>query len=266
MDNPVKLFIVEGESRDYRFVNEMTTCFFKGRYTAKVIALPAAQNIYMLYKKLTDDHFETDIVEILRENVNGAKEKLAGLKRQEIDEVYLFFDYDIQQNNTSFYPLDASEIVDTMLDVFNNETENGKLYISYPMVEALYDYQSEKCAAFSNCFISIDELKQYKNLTGTNNPYASRTLDFLKWQEILNVFYLRIKCLFDISSLDYMSYRKKVSPKSIYHCELALVNQHKQVFVLSSFPEFLFDYFKANFWESMTPIKKNKYEICPKIN
>ena len=34
----------------------------------------------------------------------------------------------------------------------DNETENGKLYISYPMVEALRDYEPGKCGNGEDCF------------------------------------------------------------------------------------------------------------------
>lgn len=155
MADPVKLFIVEGESRDYRFVNEMTNCFLKGRYKTKVINLPAAQNIYMLYQKLVEDGFETDVVEVLRGTVKGASRILKGISRQDIDEVYLFFDYDVHQNNLKS-EIEPSMIITDMLKTFDNETENGRLYISYPMVEALFDYRVNDCLAFSNCFINYN--------------------------------------------------------------------------------------------------------------
>ena len=40
---------------------------------------------------------------------------------------------------------DDADAVDQMLESFDNETENGKLYISYPMVEALRDYKPGLC-------------------------------------------------------------------------------------------------------------------------
>lgn len=52
MSDSIKLFIVEGEERDYRFVKGMTDLFMRGKFEARIIYLPAAQNIYMLYKKL----------------------------------------------------------------------------------------------------------------------------------------------------------------------------------------------------------------------
>lgn len=52
-----------------------------------------------------------------------------------------------------------------MIDVFDNETENGKLYISYPMVEALRDIPVVGQDCFSRCCISINAGKSYKEIS-----------------------------------------------------------------------------------------------------
>lgn len=263
MGNPTKLFIVEGEQRDFRLTEELIQCFFKGRYDAKIISLPVAQNLYMLYQKLAEDNFDTDIVEILRDNIAVAEKKLRGITRQEIDEVYLFFDYDPQQNNTCTEGPNARERLQMMLDTFDNETENGRLYISYPMVEAVYDYKAGKCEAFSNCFVALDSIKEYKQSSGKDNPAASRKLRIKEWKDILSIFFLRIKCLFELDDLDYHTYQNKISPKSVFTKEQQLVDNNRQVYVLSAFPEFLFDNFKKDFWISNTHLKKYHFDNCP---
>ena len=92
MDKPIKCFIVEGEDRDYRFISGMISTFFRGKYESITVCLPAEQNIYMLYSKLKEDNFETDLIELLREDKNNtaAIRALEGIERQRIDEIYLF--------------------------------------------------------------------------------------------------------------------------------------------------------------------------------
>jgi len=268
MNNPVKLFIVEGEDRDYRFVNEMSFCFFsKGKFEAKVINLPASQNIYMLYRLLKEDDFDTDIVEILRDTVDVAKEKLEGVDRQDIDEVYLFFDYDVHQNNLSHENkcLSADDVVTTMLEVFDNETENGKLYISYPMVEALYDYKEGMCEAYSGCLFDINSLNKYKEASGRDNPNASIHFSYAEWKHILNIFVVRIMCLFGIDDVSFEFFRENVSPLSIFKKENELKKEDNEVFILSAFPEFIFDYFKIDFWNTHAKMKKKKYAECSRV-
>ena len=266
MNNPVKLFVVEGEVRDLRFAKELTECFFSsGRYQAKIINLPASQNIYMLYKLLKEDEFDTDLVEILRDNVPSAQEVLDGISRDEIDEVYLFFDYDTHQNNISReLNISSDDVVRTLLSIFDNETEYGKLYLSYPMVEALYDYKPLMCESSSSCFIPVERLTEYKRIASEDNPKASVRFGFEEWSEVLGVFVLRIECLFNLSDISFDNYRKSVSSVSIFEQEILIKQNKEAVFVLSCFPEFLFDYFRIDFWNKFAKLKHFKFDKCTK--
>ncbi len=266
MNKPVKCFIVEGVSRDYRFINAMTTAFFQGRYKTVTICLPAGKNIYMLYEKLKEDDFETDLIELLREDKDNAEvqEALKEIDRQSIDEVYLFFDYDIHQENLpeGQNPID---VLNLMLRFFDNETEHGKLYLSYPMVEALYDYREGYCDPFTTCRYPVDQINQYKTKTGTGSPQASRhMLRYEEWKQFIAVFGLRIQCLFGINRIDYSFFKKQVTTEAIFNLQKGFLAQDNSVFVLSAFPEFLLDYFRVDFWNSHVNRHKNKYEHCPK--
>ena len=95
-DRDYKAFIVEGEAREPQIIDNISKVFFShGNF--KIITLPAEQNIYMLWKKLKEDDFETDLIEVLREGSDEIKEQLADLSRDDFSEVYLFFDYDTHQ-------------------------------------------------------------------------------------------------------------------------------------------------------------------------
>lgn len=83
-------FIVEGESREPQIINNLQSVHFKNS-NFKVITLPAGQNIYMLWQRMNEDDFETDIIEILRENSEELKETLEGLDRDDFSQIFLFF-------------------------------------------------------------------------------------------------------------------------------------------------------------------------------
>ena len=141
-DKDYKVFIVEGEAREPQVIDNISKVFFKhGNF--KIITLPVRENIYMLWKKLKADDFDTDIIEVLRESNKKIREQLEGLSRDDFSEVFLFFDYDAHQTNLG--KSDDGDVINQMLESFNNETENGKLYISYPMVEALRDFGAGEC-------------------------------------------------------------------------------------------------------------------------
>ncbi len=123
-----KVFIVEGEAREPLIIANISKIFF-AHGNVKIITLPAGQNIYMLWKRLKEDEFDTDIIEVLREENEKIRSQLEGFDREDFSEVYLFFDYDGHQKNLSKY--DEKDALEQMLMSFDNETENGKLYISY---------------------------------------------------------------------------------------------------------------------------------------
>ncbi len=265
MNKPVKCFVVEGESRDLRFVEKMAEVFFRGKYDAVTISLPAGENIYMLYEELQANLFEMDLVEYLRDTRPGIEEQLRGIERQRIDEIFLFFDYDIHQNNLPEDQNHPFVTLETMLHFFDNETENGKLYISYPMVEALYDYRDGQCEAFTQCFFPAEKLDSYKERCGYDNPHASAHFGkHENWKMILSIFGLRIRCLFDNDDISYGAYRNSITPHSIYLQQRKIYNNKCAVFVLSALPEFLLDYYGVKFWNTYITRRRKHYDNCPK--
>lgn len=246
MASPVTLFIVEGESRDLRFAEKMKELFLKGRDDLRVICLPAAQNIYMLYERLAEEDFDLDVVEVLRETVPSAAKCLEGVERDSVDEVFLFFDYDSHQNNAPGCESDA--LVEAMLLAFDNEHESGKLYISYPMVEALYDYRAGQCQAHSGCFVDNSEIAQYKKMSGEGNVNVGKHMELPQWKDAIAAFVLRCKCLLDLDEVSFGTYRELVTVDAIFREEKRMRSEDGSVFVLSAFPEFLLDYFDDKFF------------------
>ena len=201
-DRDYKAFVVEGEAREPLIIDNISKVFFShGNF--KIITLPASENIYMLWKKLKADDFDTDIIEVLRESNDDIGKQLDGLSRDDFSEVFLFFDYDMHQTNLA---KDAdTDVVKQMLESFDNETENGKLYISYPMVEALRDYKPGICGDRTGCFVANTDMKEYKNTSATrsDNP-RFKEYGFQIWKDIIDVFAMRVSCLFE--SADTIEY------------------------------------------------------------
>lgn len=116
-DKDYKAFIVEGEAREPQVIDNISKVFFK-HGNLKIITLPAGENIYMLWKKLKADDFDTDIIEVLRESNKKIREQLEGLSRDDFSEVFLFFDYDVHQTNLG--KADDGDVINQMLESFDN--------------------------------------------------------------------------------------------------------------------------------------------------
>ena len=243
-----KAFIVEGEVREPLIIDNISNVFF-AHGNIKIITLPAGQNIYMLWKKLKEDDFDTDIIEVLREEHGELEEQLCGFSRDDFSEVYLFFDYDGHQNNLG--ESDDSDALEQMLISFDNETENGKLYISYPMVEALRDFEEGKCGNVGQCFVTVTEIGNYKYISAARSFYPLfKDYDITVWKNLIEVFAMRISCLMNSkTTVAYEQYVESVSPFEIYKMQEQEIEKQR-VFVLSAFPEFLVDYYGIRLWRT----------------
>lgn len=215
----------------------------------------------MLWNQLKSDDFETDIIEVVRESNEQSKKALKGLSREDFSEVYLLFDYDPHQRNTE---RDLTEdIVQQMLESFDNETENGKLYISYPMIEALRDFTDSTCGNGNDCYVPITQLTNYKHKTAEKSaaPHFKK-YDFTAWKSIVDIFVMKLSCLFgNAYKISFNTYRNEISALKIYERELLLLKT-KGVFVLSPLPELILDYFDEKFWNKTVSHSQLKFQHC----
>ena len=105
-----------------------------------------------IWKKVDED---LDTFNLLKERSLLNKEILNEFNRNDFAEIYLFFDYDGHST------LANDSKLESMLRFFNEETFVGKLYISYPMVEALKHIQDED--AFRYVKVLAKKNIHYKN-------------------------------------------------------------------------------------------------------
>lgn len=156
----VILFVFEGEKTEKKIFASLQK-YFLNENGHSVLCATFNADIYQLYQKLElgNDEISIDLVEELR-----AKNEieLTGIVRKNIAEVYLFFDYDGHAANLNKTLRANDDHLKEMLNYFNNETENGKLYISYPMVEAIKHLKEN--VDFHETIVEAKTNIKYKNL------------------------------------------------------------------------------------------------------
>lgn len=130
--NELHLFVLEGYGAEPQYLEKLEQNFFCRRISVKCVF---DAEIYQLYEHLKKDDFAVDIVNVLKERNPQNAEILKGYNRDSFAGVYLFFDYDAHST------LASDDKINEMLEYFDNETENGSLYLSYPMVEAIRHYR-----------------------------------------------------------------------------------------------------------------------------
>ena len=258
MSNTIAV-IVEGQRYEIGVFNSFQKYVMStlGNSVPKVISLPAEANIYMLWKKFSEDE-DVDIIEIVRESSAEAAKQLNGYTRNDFSEIFLFFDFDAHQDNLTSNE-NPNTVVRQMLETFSNETENGKLYISYPMAESIRDNLPDSCEAFSgNCCI-LYQVENYKQLSGKDNPNTGVTrYKKENWKTVIACFKNRLSRLFE-QPLTYSDCKQK-NPLRVYEQQTKMINDRSQIVIISAFPEFFIDYYKIEVIEEYL----ESYDIiCP---
>lgn len=274
-------FIIEGIKTEPIVIRNLKNKFFS-KVKIETILLPACTNIYALWQKLRNDDTETDIIELVKEiNTNQNTKRIdhinnidfRELNRDDFSEIYLFFDYDGHNCNLPL-SCDHNEIMKEMLETFDNETENGKMYISYPMIEAIKHFNKfEICDIDTMCFSKIDIGRGYKSLVANcsaRNQLKNYNID--DWQFVIRKYIGSVYCLFDLkSNLSRKDYLDIIMPKTIFTRQLSkYIIKYDCVMILSAFPEFLLDYFKLEILEEYIGYKDllniNYNHRCKKVD
>lgn len=148
------LFIFEGGVREPALYKTMKYLFLSDSIKDDII-VSYCSNIYSLYQKMKElDAFDedidsADIVTVLKEqlaNSPNQQDELAKIESSDsISEVYLFFDYDLKRiDELNKLSVEEQNLqIKELLDYFDNETEHGKLFIDYPMVESIRYFKKE---------------------------------------------------------------------------------------------------------------------------
>ena len=240
--------ISEGEKTEKQIINNLENNF--KNFSNKIIFLSYKANIYSLFKEIEEDE-DIDIISLLKEKQIKANKirndveniDVSNINSDDISQIYLFFDYDGHTENAS-----DEEIV-KMLNKFDNETENGKLYISYPMVEALKHLKKDKLD-INNYLVEAKTRINYKNFVSQNTDYENLVnLTKGNWLFIISENLKRCLFLFEIKNRNYEIYSNMINQESIFNKQLdKYISKEEKVLVLSAFPFFLIEYFGEEFF------------------
>ena len=260
------LFVFEGAKREPTLFKTMEYLFLSNNNQHRIYSYK--NNIYNLYKQMTQTEVPEDIITILKKKSDAENDnELKDLQRRtDVSQIYLFFDYDRHNDIEQKIP---DEDIKRMLDFFNDETSDfGKLYINYPMVESIYysksklpDYNYYKYVSGVNLGRSFKEKVNqdsvYKNLDFIAFKINRKRLKIKipkekKIEEIkrnwLYLVEMNVKKANYICSgaLAYPAKKIDIDSKVIFENQLSkYVNKNNVVSILNAFPLFLYEYKKC---------------------
>ena len=249
------IFIYEGVKAEENLLNNTVKTFFSSKADISILNCPADGNIYMLWTRLKKDEFETNVIDVLKEMSTVAKERLANLKASDFSEIYLFFDYDGHNNNLPKEYLNC-DILNEMLKTFNNETELGKLYVSYPMIESIKEIGA-KTKEYKNLYLALDEISHYKQSFFSQADFNNyNCIDKKHWLIACKASQKRASLLVTYSSsCTYNYFIHNLNQENLYfHQKQNYINNGHLLCILNSVPLFLLEYYEEDFWDKVTAI------------
>ena len=187
------LLIIEGESCEKQFFDK----FIKTINADKNITIiPFCNDIYELYKYI-EELGETTTKDVILNYCDLDDKARKLLKDTKFVYTYLVFDLDIQDGGEDERK-EKLEHVTQMVNLFNNETEYGKLFVNYPMMESYrhFDITNPDTLANKSVIVDNDILTHYKELVGqegtnknvskyTSNDFYTITLAHLMQANLL---------------------------------------------------------------------------------
>ncbi|MCI8311327.1 MAG: hypothetical protein HFI12_03760 [Lachnospiraceae bacterium] len=246
------IFIYEGVKTEEDLLNNMAKTFFSDRADISILNCPADGNIYMLWTRLKKDEFETNVIDVLKEMSSIARTRLKDCKASDFSEIYLFFDYDGHSNNIPREYM-RMDILEEMLKTFQNETEFGKLYISYPMVESLKEIDAETMD-YQRLYLSLDEIPTYKHSFLAKSDFGQyRYMNEKHWLIACYASLKRASLLAKYSNCctyEYFIYNLG-QEKLYWYQKQHYINNGYLLCILNSVPLFLLEYFEKDFWDNI---------------
>jgi len=290
--NPSRIaIIVEGPKTEPPIFSSLSRLFFSKsaeteNVSLEIIQFPFCGNIYNFYDVLLKDELteegtlslSVDTIPLLQERVRNfcrdgrRRELLPGLSQETIDrllsykrndfaQIFLFFDIELQDPRT-----DKDEVIRRLTNIFSDETDNGKLFITYPMIEALKDVTAEGTCD-QNCLLPISDIVNYKETVGSRSSFPDiRKYKEETWKLFCKIAVQRASCLLTENCppcdaltskplLSFQKYREQGTQETLYLRQYENhISVKSEVMILSSLPLFLLDYYQESFWKKMIDV------------
>lgn len=245
------LFIFEGAKYEPPLYEGIKSLFFPK--SKDQVLCSFCSSIYTFYKRLKDefDGFG-DVVDVLKsemEKIDPGNE-IFKYKSSDFGSIYLFFDYDFYRGNLE---KKNSQILE-LLEYFNEETENGKLFISYPMIESIQFTKELPDSQFPTYTVSRDNsmgesFKKAARQFCHYNGYAYlKNID--NWKHLIQQNVCKANLLTK-DKLTWPEQKDDVEQVSVFKAQVDKhVTPQNEVAILNAFPMFLYYYFPKERFET----------------
>ena len=251
------LFVFEADKREPSIYKTLERLFFP-RINDNIIC-SFGNNIYELFNEMNELDGDGDIVSVMKELLEKrGDDTLNGMRSSYFSEIFLFFDYDFQHSQLTIDEI--NQRMSDMLALFKEETEYGKLYINYPMIESIRYVKELPDDNYWRYTVSREECSDFKRLAREFSYYDS--FDFMLFREDekpTREKYHKVKdnwqylMVMNVSKANYIvtgentipNMKSVIDQRKIYEAQKEkYISINNSVAILNSFPLFIYEYFK----------------------
>lgn len=262
------LLIFEGAKTEPKVMATLQYLYFSN--TAEHVLCSFGTDTLTLCKTVKEhiaNGYEADAFTIVRDYLHDKGDySLDSYKSYQIESIYMFFDYD-PQTEVAAGVLNNSVL--DMIRLFDDAMGNGKIYISYPMMESLFCLESIPDSNYLTSCVSLSDCHHFKGWCNNSfsiarhqseilfrtdkkhkinevNPELRRCVLREKWDQliILNVCKANWICNDDLS---FPTRDWDISQETVFQCELSkFIIPKSSVAILNAFAIFLYEFFGKN--------------------
>lgn len=230
------LFITEGDVDEPAFINKIfSKCYPSVEYEYYSYCTDIHTLTRLLFNSNNEIDEYLDIKNVLKSNEKNGYKKLK--LSQKYSDIILIFDFDPQSTKPEF------EKIKKMLNFFNDSTNNGKLYINYPMMQSYKHIKSYFDEDFKERKVAIADCPNYKELV--NKESIIKDLTRYNYPIIMKIIG------FNVKKANYLLNKKYEIPSlnDFYNMDLnriydiqCVFKSKKMVSVLNTFVFHLVEY------------------------
>lgn len=241
------LFIVEGEKGEPALIEKLFSTFLPAETTFECYSYNTnlhdlAEHIETYYPDL-DDY--VDILAILREKETDKSKK--DLLSATYTDIFYIFDFEPQNHTLHF------NTIAKLFNHLNDSTDQGKLFINYPMLESYKHLSEMPDHAFQNRTVSLDACLNYKQLVGKESAYQD--LRAMNYQTLTSMIAHHLRKANHILTDNYELPEKDTflgwNHKTIFERERTFTEHEKRVFVLNTCGFVIVDYQPSRFFNNV---------------
>lgn len=248
------LFVVEGQNDEVKYINRL---FNKCNKLQKYEIVPYKTNLHNLADKLVVDgkiDSTLDLRLVLKEMEVDESEK--SKLSQDFSDIILVFDFEPQQDVPRF------DKIRVLLQFFDKSTENGKLYINYPMMQSYRHFAELPDAKFKELIVTNEDARHYKEIVGEISGFTN--VDHHSYNLFVSIAYhhlLKINFILNGKyELPDKNFVYNLSQVDLFDIQLRLLNEKGYIYVVNTFALFIIEYNASEFYKRIT-IHKSEYSI-----